>query len=82
MATAVDCIPLDLLRSGELAKVASVVGPPDECHRIEELGLRSGTTVEMVREGEPFILRVDGAKFCFRLTRACCVLVERIRGVA
>lgn len=77
MATGVDSIPLQWLRSGERATVAAVLGGSDESRRVVELGFQEGATVEMVRPGEPCILRIDGAKFCFRLTDSCRILVER-----
>ncbi len=77
MAIGVDSIPLEWLRSGERAIVAAVLGIGEESRRIGELGVTEGAELEMVRPGEPCILRIDGAKFCFRLTSACRVLVER-----
>ena len=76
MAIGAESIPLEWLRSGERATVAAVVGAGDACRRVAELGFQEGATVEMVRPGEPCILRIDGAKFCLRLAGACRILVE------
>lgn len=61
-----DLIPLEMLRPGQFAVVGEIVGQADQVVRLEELGLRSGRTVEMVQSGCPCIIRVDGHKLCFR----------------
>lgn len=59
-------IPLNLLPPGRSARIDQLVGQPDETHRLEELGLRPGTVIEMVQSGSPCIIRVSGQKLCFR----------------
>ena len=46
-------------------------------HRLHELGLHEGSTVEMVRSGIPCIIRMSGNTFCFRKTDDLNVLVRR-----
>jgi Fe2+ transport system protein FeoA len=75
-----DLIPLNLLAPGQLARVGQVNGQPEEIHRLEELGLRGGATIEMVQPGSPCIIRLAGQKFCFRADELLRVLVRR--GVA
>lgn len=70
-----DMIPIDLLAIGQKALVAEFVGQPDLVHRLEELGLRRGLEVEMVRPGNPCIVRLGTQKLCFRLDPATSVLV-------
>jgi ferrous iron transport protein A len=72
-----DLIPLNLLAPGQLAHVGQVSGQPDEIHRLEELGLRGGATIEMVRSGSPCIIRLAGQKLCFRADELLRVLVRR-----
>jgi ferrous iron transport protein A len=72
-----DLIPLSLLAAGQLAHVGQVTGRPDEIHRLEELGLRGGATVEMVQTGSPCIIRLAGQKLCFRADEMLHVLVRR-----
>lgn len=71
-----DLIPLKHLRPGNIASVGQLVGKPDEVHRLEELGLRQGTRIEMLQPGSPCIIRVSGNKLCFRDSDAFHVLVR------
>ena len=61
-----DLIPLEHLRPGQTGRVGQLLGKPADVNRLEELGLRAGAVIEMVRCGQPCIIRLDGAKFCFR----------------
>jgi ferrous iron transport protein A len=72
-------IPLHLLPAGELAEVDQLFGDEAEIHRLEEMGLRSGTTIEMVQSGLPCIIKLSGHKLCFRSSEACNVLVRPTR---
>jgi ferrous iron transport protein A len=69
------CIPITQLRSGEVAEISQVVGPPEHVRRLEELGLRGGARLEIVRGGSPCIVRVAGATLCFRHDELLRVLV-------
>jgi Fe2+ transport system protein FeoA len=71
-----DLIPLPLLQPGQRARVNQLLGLAEEVHRLEELGLRVGTAVEMVQSGSPCIVALDGAKLCFRGCEATSVLVK------
>lgn len=71
-----DLLPLSELAAGQTAEIAQLMGRPDEIHRLEELGLRPGTVIELVQAGSPCILRVGGAKLCFRATELFSVLVR------
>ena len=70
-----DLIPIASLLPGQVAEVRQVVGRPHEVRRLEELGVRGGAVLEMVRAGTPCIIRVGGAKLCFRDGEMCSVLV-------
>jgi Fe2+ transport system protein FeoA len=59
-------IPLTLLRRGDVANVSQLVGAPEHVRRLEELGLRAGTRIELIQGGSPCIVRVDGSTLCFR----------------
>ena len=69
-------IPLQFLLPGQMAEVWELVGCPEQVVRLQELGLRSGSTVEMVQTGTPCIFRLDGYKLCFRDNDAFSVLVR------
>ncbi len=63
------------LAAGQTACIARIVGPPEDVHRLEELGLRRGTTIQMFRQGNPCILRLEGSKVCLRAGKQIEVLV-------
>jgi ferrous iron transport protein A len=71
-----DVIPLNLLEVGQCACVEQVMGQADHVHRLEELGLRGGATIEMVQTGSPCIIRLAGQKLCFRADELLSVLVR------
>lgn len=72
-----ELVPLNLLRAGQFAQVDQVLGQPDVVHRLEELGLRGGASVEMVQSGSPCIIRLRGHKLCLRADELVSVLVRR-----
>ena len=69
-------IPLSKMKIGQSAHVSEVVGKLDHVHRLEELGLRHGTEVEMFRPGNPCIVRMAGNKVCIRADRRLNVFVK------
>jgi Fe2+ transport system protein FeoA len=71
-----DIIPLPLLPAGQRAHVAQLLGRADDVHRLEELGLRIGSAVEMVQAGSPCIVSLGGTRLCFRGGEATSVLVR------
>lgn len=70
-------IPLGLLARGQTALVSDLIGAADHVHRLEELGLRRGTSVEMLQPGSPCIIRLAGNKLCIRDADLFGVLVQR-----
>lgn len=70
-----DLVPLTTLRSGQLAEIRQIVGLPEQVRRLEELGLRDGARLEMVRSGSPCIVRVAGSTLCFRDGEMLSVIV-------
>ncbi len=72
-------IPIGRLIAGQSAVVSRIVGRCEDVHRLEEFGLRRGTTVEMFRPGNPCILRLAGNKVCLRIHRSLAVLVDPLR---
>lgn len=68
-------VPLTFLTIGQTAQVGQVLGRPDQVHRLEELGLRGGATIEMVQPGSPCIIRLGTNKLCFRADELTRVLV-------
>ncbi len=72
-----DLVSITALRRGEIAEVGVVVGTPERIRRLEELGVRSGSRLEMVRAGSPCIFRVAGTTLCFRDAELSAVMVRR-----
>jgi ferrous iron transport protein A len=72
----VEQIPISSLRMGEIANVSQLVGLPEHVRRLEELGLRCGARIEIVRGGTPCIIRVDGATLCIRDDERVRILVS------
>lgn len=71
-----DLIPLSLLTPGQCAEVDQITGHPEHVHRLEELGLRGGVSIEMVQCGSPCIIRLSGQKLCLRADELFNVLVR------
>lgn len=70
-----ELIPLTLLRAGQSARISQVFGASDLVHRLHEMGLRAGVQIEMIRPGNPCLVRLDGCKLGFRGDEATRVLV-------
>jgi ferrous iron transport protein A len=71
-----NAVSLTVLHSGQVAEIQQIIGPPDLVRRFEELGLRSGVRLEVVRSGSPCILRIDGVKLCLRSDELSRILVS------
>ena len=62
----IDRLPLDLLNDGDLAEILEVDGEHAFVARAAEMGLREGVCVQMLRNGSPCLLDVNGARICLR----------------
>jgi Fe2+ transport system protein FeoA len=58
-----NCESLCWARRGETACVLEVNGNEPQVARLRELGLREGACVEVVRDGDPLLVKVNGARF-------------------
>ena len=76
-----DLIPLGSLRAGQRALVEQVLGQAYQVHRLEELGIRGGASIEMLQPGSPCIVQLAGNKLCFRGGETMSILV-RVGAVA
>jgi Fe2+ transport system protein FeoA len=70
-----ELIPLCSVRSGKSAVIADVVGDPVRAQRLHDLGLARGTRCEVLRQGNPCIIRFCGTKLCFRDDETASVMV-------
>jgi ferrous iron transport protein A len=68
-------LSITLLAAGQVAEIRQLIGPPDHVRRFEELGLRAGVRIEIVRGGSPCIIRVGDSRLCFREDSQVQVLV-------
>lgn len=71
-----ELIPLHMLPGGRSGRVHVLVGQTEQVHRLEEMGFRRGSSVEMLQPGSPCIVRIAGHKYCFRSDELLSVLVE------
>ncbi|MEO1994161.1 MAG: FeoA domain-containing protein [Planctomycetaceae bacterium] len=69
-------VPLEFLGPHERARVVEMDGESSAVHRLQELGLRVGTIVEMVKSGRPSILRIGEHRLSFRPADQMSVMVE------
>ncbi len=71
-----DLILLGFLTAGQTAVVETVMGGTDDIHRLREIGLRDGATVQMLQPGNPCLLRLEGQKLGVRSDALATVLVR------
>jgi ferrous iron transport protein A len=69
-------LPLELLGLGEWGDIAEVTGEPAFVGRMAELGLRSGSRLQVLRPGSPCLLRVGGSRLSLRTDLAAQILVR------
>lgn len=72
-------LPLEMLRPGEWAEVAEVHGEPGWVCRMAELGVRTGSRLQMVRDGSPCLFRVGGARLSLRGEDLMQILVRPVQ---
>lgn len=71
-----DVFPLHMLSVGQRAQIDQLLGKPDDVQRLEELGLRVGTSVEMLQRGTTCIVKLAGSRLAYREQEGCHVLVR------
>ncbi len=67
---------LDAMAEGIASRIAAIQAPPTEIDRLEVMGLCVGRTVEVVKSGDPMIVRVLGTRLGLAAVLARTVLVE------
>ncbi|WP_020469245.1 FeoA family protein [Zavarzinella formosa] len=70
--------PLDCLRAGESADVIDVHGEANWVCRMAELGIRSGSRIQMLQEGTTCLLQVGGCKLCLRSDASSQIMVAPV----
>lgn len=71
-----ELVPLNFLASGEGGEVAEVMASGLILDRLCEMGLRPGCIVEMIQQGTPCIIRLQGHKLCLRADELGQILVR------
>lgn len=74
------CRTLAELSPGERGRILSVAEGAGMRHRLQEMGLTRGASVEMIRVaplGDPIELQVRGYRLSVRKAEAATVMVER-----
>lgn len=64
-------VELSQLPVGCRGEILSVDGQASGVSRLNEMGFQCGRTVEMVRRGSTFIVRLDKCKMCLRPCDTC-----------
>jgi Fe2+ transport system protein FeoA len=68
-----------LLCSGEWGDVAEVTGEPHWVGRMAELGVRTGSRLQVLQPGSPCLLLVGGARLSLRSELPMQILVRPVR---
>jgi Fe2+ transport system protein FeoA len=69
-------VPIEMMQAGQCGHVVDIGGEIALVHRLEEMGLRSGVSVRVLRGGQPCIVRVGGRRLSLRGDGSLRVLVE------
>ncbi len=69
-------VPFSCLIRDESAKVHCLEGDEQAVVRLQEMGIRPGSTVRMLRPGSPNLVLVDGRRFSLRVDDSIEIYVE------
>ncbi|MCC6510048.1 MAG: ferrous iron transport protein A [Pirellulaceae bacterium] len=78
MVSATSCqslVPLDLMKAGECASIVELHGDSSQIHRLQEMGLRAGAQIRMLKPGAPCLVALDGKRLSLRLGALLDILV-------
>ncbi len=70
------CTSLCCARNGQCARILDLINDCDEAARLRDLGLHEGSTVTVLRHGDPMVIRVDDTRFGIARKAAEKVLCE------
>ncbi len=63
---AVQAVPLEQMRVGQTGRIVQLGGEAKLVHRLEEMGLRIGAQLRVLRAGSPCIVHVAGQRLSLR----------------
>jgi Fe2+ transport system protein FeoA len=69
-------LPLELVESGDWAEVQEVTGESVWVSRMAEMGVRTGSRLQVVRQGRPCLLQVGGSRLSLRSDAGTQILVR------
>ena len=69
-------VPLEALRTDEGGRICHIDGELELVHRLQEMGVREGARVRMIRCGSPCIVHVNDHRLSLRADGAVTILVE------
>ena len=72
-------VTLDRVARGEVVRVIGVEGDDPIARRLDDLGLRTGTRVEVIRRaplGDPTVFELHGYQLCLRRSESARVRVD------
>ncbi len=69
-------ILLSDLKAGSQARISAIEGDEAVRHRIEEMGLREGEFIRMLRSEAPQIIAIHGRRLCIRMNAYLQIWVE------
>ncbi len=75
-------VPLDMLKAGEVAEIASVHGEPAWVGRMAELGVREGCQLQVLQPGSTCLLKISDCRLCIRSCDKTQILVRPVNGPA
>jgi Fe2+ transport system protein FeoA len=75
-------LPLELLKPGDRAEVADVLGDTARVSRLAELGIRAGSRLEVLRTGNPCLLQLGGSRLGLLFDEAVQILVRPLTSSA
>ena len=61
---------------GSDARISSIDGDEAVRHRIEEMGLRQGALIRMLRSQDPQIVAIHGRRLCLRMNAYLQIWVD------
>jgi ferrous iron transport protein A len=69
-------LPLELLHPGQWGDVAEVCGEPAFVGRMAELGVRSGSRLQVLQPGSPCLLQIGDSRLSLRTDTLAQILVR------
>ena len=75
-------VPLESMRCDERGRLMAIDGVESSVHRLQEMGLREGARVRMIRPGSPCIVQVNDQRLSLRTGGEVLILVQLDAGVA